>query len=76
MPVPSPKHEQLRFSSWVETTESIMLWNQSLSHTLHGTGIYAAPLTPGQPPQRMQCYASPMGRVWVHGSARRFLFQV
>ena len=42
-------------------------WIKSLTQTLHGTAIYAAPLTPFQPPLAVsrQFYGSPMGRVWV-----------
>ena len=38
---------------------------------VHGTAIYAIPLTPFQPPQLIGIYGSPMGRVWgivVHGN--------
>ena len=36
-----------------------------VSHILHGTAIYAAPLTPHGPPQLIGIYGSPMGRVWA-----------
>ena len=39
--------------------------HRSPTHTLHGTGIYAAPLTPKTTPTDRQSYGSPMGRVWV-----------
>ena len=36
------------------------------AQTLHGTAIYAAPLTPQTTtPTDRQSYGSPMGRVWV-----------
>ena len=34
------------------------------TQTLHGTAIYAAPLTPLAPPQLIGQYASPISRVW------------
>ena len=36
-----------------------------LSQTLHGTAIYAAPLTPLAPPQWVGKSTSPISRVWV-----------
>ena len=37
----------------------------NISQELHGTAIYATPLTPFQPPQeKRQSYGSPMGCVW------------
>ena len=43
-----------------------MRWScASNSQTLHGTAIYAAPLTPSQPPLAWSVYASPMCRVWA-----------
>ena len=42
-----------------DSKSSLLKSKGCLSQTLHGTAVYAAPLTPLAPPQCMQSYGSP-----------------
>ena len=60
-----PIHRRVAQSVWREVLSREGATSVSTrTETLHGTAIYATPLTPQTPPQLIGIYGSPMGRVW------------